>query len=181
MKAYIGPYLNYVGPFQIAALLSYVGVSKKTCTKLGGWLAQTWVNDVCEWIHDRRDRRVKVVLHKYDTWNAEVTIAYIAVPLLKQFKAVHKGSPRVANEDVPPELRGPENPPDYGPDAIDPKFHDRWLWVIDEMIWSLEQTLDNSIENDLIDRNDYAGLKEYEARMQRGLTLFGKYFKSLWD
>jgi len=187
VKVYIGPYVNYIGPYQIARLLRWVGVSENTCDRIGKWLAETWVDDVCQWIHDRRDRRVKVVLHKYDTWNCEVTLAYIAVPLLKQFREKTHSSPLVANEDVPPELRGPFrehilsaaqgiNKPDD-----DPHFHARWTWVLGEMIWSLEQILDNREEEALTDRNDYTALKEYEARLQRGLTLFGKYFNHLWD
>lgn len=188
MKVYIGPYVNYIGPYQITGWLNRIGVPNDTCDRIGKWLSETWVNDVCEWVHERRDRRVKVVLHKYDTWNCEVTLAYIAVPLLKQFRAKTHSSPLVANDDVPPELRGPFrdhvvsssaqglNAPDE-----DPNFHERWKWVLGEIIWSLEQILDNGEEEVLTDHNNYTALKEYEARLQRGLTLFGKYFNHLWD
>jgi hypothetical protein len=28
---------------------------------------------------------------------------------------------------------------------------------------------------------DFEGMRQYEARIQEGIDLFGKYFQSLWD
>jgi hypothetical protein len=53
----------------------------------------------------------------------------------------HKhGSPFVKNEDVPEHLRSTQEP---GPDNnwTDETVHDRWTWVLDEMIWAFEQDL----------------------------------------
>ena len=36
MKVTIGPYRNWIGPYQIANSLKKIGVSDDTCYKLGG-------------------------------------------------------------------------------------------------------------------------------------------------
>ena len=79
-----------------------------------------------------------VKLHKYDSWNADHTLALIILPLLKQLKETKHGAPHVDDEDVPEELRstatgareGLEN--DYD---LDHNWFKRWDWVMDEIIW----------------------------------------------
>jgi hypothetical protein len=93
MKVNIGPYLTWWGPYQIADLLKYVGVSEDRCWVIGKWLSETWVGDFCQWIYDKRQRTVKIRIDKYDSWNADSTIALIAAPLLKQLKATNHGMP----------------------------------------------------------------------------------------
>ena len=54
------------------------------------------------------------------------TLAQIALPMLYQLAKTKHGSPLVDIEDVPFELQG-----DYE-DAV----HDRWDWVMSEMIFA---------------------------------------------
>lgn len=105
MKVYIGPYKNWWGPYQIADLLRYVGFSKSKTHRIGEWLAETPLSDLCERIHARRKRTVKVVVHDYDVWGMDNTIALIVLPLLKRLKEKKQGSPHVDDEDVPERLR----------------------------------------------------------------------------
>lgn len=93
MKVYIGPYLSWWGPYQIADLLQHVGVSEDRCHDIGKWLSETWVNTVCQWIHDKRERKVKIRIDRYDSWSADSTLALIAAPLLKQLKETNHGIP----------------------------------------------------------------------------------------
>ena len=90
-------------------------------------------------------------------------------------------------------------------EAASEKFHAQWIWVLDQMIWSFEQEIDE--ENDYknyydpyepgeIVEGDFLFSKEerlktgkfnaekckaYNERKQLGFTLFGKYYQNLWD
>ena len=58
MKVSIGPYTNWIGPYQIANKIPFL--SEDAREKVGDWLAKTWVNDLCEWIHSKKHRNIKV-------------------------------------------------------------------------------------------------------------------------
>lgn len=183
MKVYIGPYVNWWGPYQIADLLQYVGVSKDTCHKIGHWLSETWVGTLAQKIHDKRSRSVRIRIDAYDTWSMDHTLALIVLPMLSQLKATKHGSPNVDDEDVPPELRASAAPLLKNSWDLDENFHRRWEYVIDRMIWSFEQLV---LEDDSIYYYDggaynYEKHRDYQMQIQKGLVLFGKYFRSLWD
>lgn len=198
MKVYIGPYINFIGPYQIADLLQCVGVSEARCFKIGTWLSKTWLIDVCEWIHAKRNRQVKIKLHRYDTWSIDATLGLVILALLKQYREHMRGAPYTQDADVPEELRSTACPPakEY---EIDANHFRRWEWVVDEMIWAFEQTTDPDSDDQFYTgrehfadvenfkkyydkvKVDSAGLKEHAERIQRGTTLFGKYYQGLWD
>lgn len=204
MKVYIGPHPRWVGPYQLADLLQYVGVSEERCHEIGEWLSKTWVNTFCEWFHEKFGKRRKVIkIHPYDTWSVDDTLAPIILPLLKQLKATQHGYPFTEDEDVPEELRSSAAPAlteeekNCGvPDQLHEK---RWEWIMNEMIWAFEQLNDPDHADkfwegreDLPDidkwpegfrklKCDYDGLKAHEERIRRGTTLFGKYYQALWD
>ena len=209
MKVYIGPYKNWIGPYQLADMIPLI--SQDTSHKIGEWLAETWVNTVCEWIHGNQERKIKVRIDKYDTWSMDNTLAHIILPMLKQLKATKHGSPFVDDEDVPEHMRHTysKGPDDYETD--DPWVHFKWDWVLNEIIWTFENELDDSWEdqfrhgkpdfdfihvggeigtdselNEMIQRNpdywvDREGIKAYNKRMNNGFKLFGKYYRNLWD
>jgi hypothetical protein len=207
MKVYLGPYPNWFGPYQVADMLQYVGVSEPTCFKIGKWLSKTWLGAFAEWFHEKfRQRRVVVKIHKYDTWNIDGTLNPIILPLLKQLRDTQHGSPFVDDADVPEYLRTTAAPPLTEAEkatASPDKLHwARWKWVLNEMIWAFEQLNDPDHEAEFWDRSapipetaaeminqvnsgrvrcDWDGLKAHEARIKRGTTLFGKYYQCLWD
>ena len=203
MKVYIGPYKNWIGPYQLADMIPFI--SEATSFRIGTWLANTWVNDVCEWIHSKQQRKVKIRIDKYDTWSMDNTLALIILPMLKQLKASKHGSQIVEDEDLPVHMR-------YGdPDECDRWVHYRWEWVLNEMIWAFEQELDDSWEDqfihgkseidwklvsgsedddsgmyEMIQKNpeywvDREGIRLYNDRINNGMRLFGKYYRGLWD
>ena len=222
MKVSIGPYKNWIGPYQIAGLLNYVGVSKKKCNHIADSMPD-WVTNVCAWIHSKNKRKQKVHIDYWDTWNMDDTLALIILPMLKQLKEKKHGSAIVDLEDVPEHLRGngtSQNEDiqlhlDFGADHKEQfekdawaSLHDRWDWVMDEMIWAFEQIHpDNDWEKQyhsgVIDIEfqrvpdsdcsemvrgpndthvfDYEGYTKHAERIQNGLRLFGVYFGSLWD
>ena len=194
MKVYIGPYVNYVGPYQIAEWLKYVGVSEDYRYTIGKALDErTWLGAICQFIDKYRQRTERVKLHKYDTWNIDSTLAPIILPLLKQYRATSQGSPPTEDADVPEHLRSTAAPPRAVDEHADKFWEARWHWIVDEMIWAFEQLNNPEHDSQFFTHpdppdDDYAnikldsdGLAAHEERINRGLTLFGKYLRGLWD
>jgi len=203
MYVKIGPYKNWWGAYQLADLLRKVNVNDERCDKIGDWLANTWVHTFCSWVDSKRNRTIKVRIDDYDTWSMDATLAYIILPMLKQLKKTTHGAPNVDDKDVPEHLRSIHAPSKQNKWDTDDNWHDRWDWVLDEMIWVFEQVNidwedqyyeeigygqlkdnENSLDEIIWDKApviDRDGLKKHGERMQNGFTLFGKYFQNLWD
>ena len=209
MKVYIGPYTSWFGPYQLADLLQYVGVSEDTCHKLGEKLDSiTPVRAFFEWF-DRtfKKRRIDIKIHDYDVWSMDDTLAVIILPMLKLLKEKKHGYAMVDDEDVPAELRSTAAPAltqeQINTACPDDNGEARWNWVLDEMIWTFEQMLSDDAESrfhydldpakprdepgldleQMLARGGYdkAGYTAWQERKTRGFTLFGKYFEALWD
>lgn len=211
MKVYIGPYVNWIGPYQIADKI-FFWVEKYPDDKLaerwdyklherfGKWLASTWVDTVCQWIHSKKKRSEMVIVDNYDVWGADHTLSTIIVPVLKKLKEVKHGSPMVDPEDAPkkfmPTAKQRKAAEAHG--GWDEKNHARWEWVLDEMIWAHEQIIDDDGDSKFYDHSesdketdftesirklkvDRKGLKAHHERITNGLRLFGKYYRALWD
>lgn len=166
MKVHLGPYRNWIGPYQIADKIffwidrngiyaeepeRYKRWDYRTAERLGDWLASTWVNDFCRWIELKKSRKVKIRIDPYDTWNMDHTLALIILPMLKQLKATKHGSPLVDDEDVPEHLRSTAARPKENEWDTDDHHHVRWDWVLDEMIWAFEQRLDDDADRNYFD------------------------------
>jgi len=199
MKVKIGPYKNWIGPYQITDMIFFWVNRKglipdddprwnrwdyKAADKFADWLADTWVFDLCEWIHSKRPRKVRIHIDEYDTWSMDHTLSMIIHPMLVQLKETKHGSPFVDDEDVPEHLRSTAAPEltqeqkDCG--TTDDNFHKRWEWVLDEMIFAHHCQF-NDWEDEYYERKDYDGMKEIEKRIANGYRLFGKYYQGLWD
>jgi hypothetical protein len=166
-----------------------------------------------------KNRKVKIRIHKYDTWNMDHTLAMIILPMLKQLRDTQHGSPNVDLEDVPESMRLIDHE-EYDSQKcfdfyhepnlqnIQCDIHDRWHWILDEMIWAFKQLVNEDSdkkfwtgEPDIIfvpceDGSNFSkmehgpnhtvvfdseGYNKHQNRIQRGLTLFGKYYHGLWD
>ena len=105
----------------------------------------------------RKNKAETIVIHDYDTWNVDVTLAHIIVPLLKQLKERKLGAHSVDNEDVSNELRASdEDLHTYSKNGeTDKHFFDRWDYVIDEMIWAFQQKLEEWEEQFASGEHDY--------------------------
>lgn len=137
MKIYIGKYLNYWGPFQIADWLSKFGASEDTCIKVGDKLNKV-IGPLCNWIHKKQKRKIKIRIDRYDVWSLDHTLAYIIAPALRELKKDKHGAPFVDDEDVPENIRSTAAPAKENEYDTD-KFHfDRWDYVIDEMLFAFE-------------------------------------------
>ena len=148
---------------------------------------------------DRRQQKVKVRIDRWDTWSMDHTLAPIILPMLKQLKETKHGAPNVDPKDVPKELRPTTKwkKAYEGDGTTDPKFFERWDWVMDEMIWAFEQKCrdhweedyygpyieseDGSILGGRFEWTDDKGRQAHQERMSNGFRLFGKYYENLWD
>ena len=140
--------------------------------KLGEWLAggrgnhDNWLSKTCAWIHktfqNAGERRVKIRIDDSDCWGADHTLALIIVPVLEKLKAHKNGSPFVEDVDLPPHLRMTKREHKVHDEghwnkklkaseeeqkAASDKFHARWEWVLDEMIWAFRQHADANWED----------------------------------
>lgn len=208
MKVYLGPYKSYFGPYQLAEALCFwvkpvtneFGRKQKPdwVHNFGHYLSQTPIGGFLNWIHSKRTRIVLVKIDNYDIWGMDSTLAIIILPMLKKLKKSKQGVPYVNPEHLPSELVFEPN--DNG-DLTFEQMKIQWNWVLDEMIWAFEQAhpdtdweaqyhrptgntlTDNptSIFNGLPETKfDSVGYNSHSERMQRGFTLFGQYFQSLW-
>ena len=164
-------------------------------------------------------RKIKVEIDAYDTWNLDHTLALIIYPALLQLKATKNGAPGEFG-DVGGESFSKQDSFDFYQETHDESWKvgvERWDEILDKMIWSFEQLLKYSydeqyhhgtavydwIKSDktypnpvtgkveaayqMVDKNpaehwyDSVGHTKHEERIQEGLELFGKYFRSLWD
>ena len=125
-----------------------------------------------------------VKIDKWDTWSMDTTLAPIVLPMLKQLKATKHGSPLVDDVDVPEELHYMKGKSKKAQAHNENLIHERWDWVMNEMIWAFEQIVDEDSMYDKIDMDSKGWgkrLKTLDDRINHGTALFGKYFRALWD
>jgi len=180
MKVYIGPYKNWIGPYQIAEkILFWRDKEDDSVHEFGEFLAKSnLLVDICEYIHSKRNRKINVRIDNYDTWSMDHTLAYIVVPMLKQLKEKTHGAPFIHDEDVPEHLRKSTAPPTKYEWDTDENYFKRWEWVMNEMIFAFESKVTEWDENVNCNFEDRLVV---EARIQNGFVLFGKYYQGLWD
>jgi hypothetical protein len=186
MKVKIGPYIDWIGPYQILdklllvdhKWLPFAQQREELSDRVGRLLcAHTPLERVCNWIHKLKRRQVRVTLDEYDTWDMDETLRLIIGPLLLQLKEQKQGSPWVDDGDVPEHLRSYSIGAYEGLDPweIDRNFHQRFDWVLDELIWVFT-TPHHEVKYEL-EGSDY---DQYEERIQNAYRLFGKYYQALW-
>lgn len=183
MYVKMGPYKDYFGPYQLAEkILFWKDKEDDAVYDLGEKISETFIGDFLFWIDTKKKRTEKVRIDQYDTWSMDHTLAVIILPMLKQLKATKHGSPAVDDKDVPKHLRSTVKPADDEYD-IDGLFHQRWDWVMDEMIWAFEQIVDDNSDAVYFEDGtlNVEGWKAYNKRIDNGTRLFGVYFRGLWD
>ena len=121
-----------------------------------------------------RDRKVSVRIDRDDTWSMDETLAHIILPMLYQLAKTKMGSPMTDLEDVPFELQGDHE------DAI----HERWDWIMAEMIYAFEEKTNDWEERFFCSEREYdsykAEMDQIRGRISNGFRLFGKYYEALW-
>ncbi len=203
MKVYIGPYVDsrYVVSFHYKYMnKKYKWEWEKSNTrfermleKLEDWTQVVLDATINKLIKDRK-RKFDVQIDDYDTWSMDHTLAYIILPMLKQLKATKHGSPYIDNEDLPEHLRLSEredavfnhgyydkslNASEEELEAASEKFHSQWVWVLDQMIWSFEQELDED-EGDHNFYEPYAPDEVIKPRMVSVVNKDGTTLEKEW-
>lgn len=211
MKAIIGPYKNWIGPYQIAdKIFFWQDKYNDDCVwadrahRFGTWLAEnkdgsdSWLLKLCNWIDSKRKRHIYVRIDNYDVWNMDDTLRHIIGPMFIKLKATKHGSPNVDDEDVPEHLRSTMAKPKENDWDIDELFHQRYEWILDELIWAFtsdhEANREKFYDWSQVDKKeanlqsqlkklkvDDAGLEAYDLRLQTAYKLFGKYYQTFWD
>lgn len=104
---------------------------------------------ISKYLKGNGDRKISVEIDRYDTWSMDHTLAYIALPLLIQLKHTKHGIPHefaeVGGEDYNAQDSFDfykENHNDYFDEGVR-----RWEEVLDHMIWSFQQLVDDDYES----------------------------------
>lgn len=175
MKVYIGPYVNWIGPYQIAEKLMFWAnkYEDERVFAFGKWLAEnkdgnpTLLNKFCSWIHSKKNRKIKVKIDGYDTWSLDETLCHVIHPLLVEFRKYPGGIAATDMEDIPGNLH----------DTYDGDYYSKqaYMWIIDEMIWAFDPEWEEKYG---LGTDNY---QENASRRQNGFRLFGKYLTTLWN
>jgi hypothetical protein len=128
-----------------------------------------------------------IKIDKYDTWSMDSTLSPIILPMLKQLKECKHGAPWTDDEDVPEGLRSTSASPKENEWDTDDNHFKRWDWIMDEMIFAFEELCKDDWQREFYENKpeemhwDKDGWTKHNARIQKGLELFGKYYRNLWD
>ena len=181
----------------------------------------TWLYKFLTWVDKQKQKvpREIVKIDRWDTWSMDHTLAPIILPMLKQLRESKHGSQIVDLEDVPEFMRTTETEDwddqkcfDFyhetdlhGFNKCGYDVHDRWDWVMGEMIFAFEsigsdwedkyhmgvndlrwKKLENGMSQmehgpDHTHHWDIEGWQAESKRIDNGFRLFGKYFRGLWD
>jgi len=204
MKVKLGPYKTWVGPFQIVdKLLFFVNEDKRHI--VGRWLTETPLNNICQFIYNKRQRKVEVKIDRYDTWSTDHTLSLIIHPMLLQLQKTKHGSPFTDDKDVPKHLRSTSAPPKENEYDTDANHDARWDWILGEMIFAFGEIASGTWEDQFHSGEhdikwvptegglemqngpndtyvfDRKGYDKHLERITNGTKLFGKYFMALWD
>ena len=133
MKVFIGKYKsNWISPYTI---LEKVFFWRKNYDAFDHEPPK-WLEKLCQLhstVANKINPRVEYVhIDKYDTWSMDHTLAKIIVPMLKQLKETKHGVPSQFVRDD-------------SDDALE-QGEKEWNAVMDEMIWSFEQVLNDTAE-----------------------------------
>ena len=74
-----------------------------------------------------------VKIESHDTWNCDITIAKILVPLLTKFKENLHGHPMNLEKVMPDHIKRNYSIPK------NERTHETWKWMLDEMIFAFSQ------------------------------------------
>ena len=201
MKVYIGGYRNhFLSPYIILEKFFFWRKDYDAYeNKPPQWLTDT-MEGISSFLDKLHPRIEHVKIDSSDVWSMDSTLGLIILPMLKKLKDDQQSSGFVYNEDVPEHLKSFNAPRvEYDWDT-DEFYHDRWAYVLDEMIFAFENInidWEDQFKTGVSDwkftdsgmvegpnhtmKYDWVGWKAHEARIQNGFRLFGVYFRSLWS
>lgn len=152
-----------------------------------------------------------VKIDYWDTWSMDTTLAPIILPMLKQLRDTKHGYGMIADEDVPNHLQSIHALPktewewDGNAEARYDWVLNEMIFAFECLV---DDSWENAFRSGEFDHKtvackwdengkptlytwvegpnhtyqcDYDGIKKVNERIDNGLKLFGKYFRTLWD
>ena len=192
MKVYLSNYRNHwLSPYTICEKVCFwreIDYDEPWVVQVNKALEPVMqvIQAVLDTIHPRINY---VKIDKWDTWSMDSTLAPIILSMLYEIRKAKCGAPVTEDNDVPEELRSTSAPPRENSWDTDAFWFDRWNWILDEMIFAFESIVHDNWEDPFFTgmdgpkegrKWDKEGWLKVENRIQNGLTLFGKYYRSLW-
>ena len=157
MKVYISKYRNHwLSPYTILEKVFFwreIDYDEPKIDRLANIL-EPFCQALLKFLDFVHPRIRYVKIDKCDTWSMDSTLAPIILSMLKQLRDTKHGSQVVDLEDVPEPMRT-INHEEWDPQScfefyhepdlqkIQCDLHDRWDWVLGEMIWTFEQICDD--------------------------------------
>jgi hypothetical protein len=145
----------------------------------------------------------EIEIHDYDTWSMDHTLAPIILPMLNQLKENKHGSPANMKgfNQTSNQAQGSFDFYKEDDDLADTAGHKEWDEIMNKMIWSFTQKVDDVQSMDLYctyqdprpfeeifgdnepskSTYDWDKVRAHEDRVNEGFELFGKYYRNLWD
>lgn len=133
--------------------------------------------DIGNYVKYPKKRKIKIKIHNYDTYDLRSTLAIVIAASLKKFKKNKCGIPMFCF----PQLE------DYSPTEQEETIaKNNWDAILDSMIFAFDELAQEKEENKIYDMNlspeqTKKELDELREKVQEGLDLFAKHYKSLWS
>jgi hypothetical protein len=143
-----------------------------------------------------KERKVDIRIDKWDTWSMDNTLSLIIEPMLKQLKETQNGHPCLTThegcEGCSCETQWAEilDKMIFAFESLNNDYEDQYHSGEMDIVWTPIDAHGNETPDGEYRRMDKGpndthkfdtdGWKNHEARIQEGLELFGKYFRSLW-
>jgi len=146
----------------------------------------------------KKPRIEKVAVHPWDTYSADNTLALVIHPVLVAFKEDVKEKGAVPSDFLDPVDVSAMTEEEA--QALHEKMYNeallKWEGIIDQMIWSFGEVKGDyageesffkikDTDADVMDLEsrydiDNNGLNDYYEKIDEGLKLFARYYRSLW-
>jgi hypothetical protein len=147
MKVYISNYRDHwVSPYTILEKVFFwreIDYDEPIIDRLSNIIlpfSKAWMKFL-DFVHPKINY---VKIDRWDTWSMDHTLAHIILPMLKQLQASKHGAPYVDDEDVPEEFKSTNAPEKENEWDTDDNHFKRWDWVLDEIIFAFQNTVDES-------------------------------------
>lgn len=189
MRINIGPYPDWIGPYQIAQKILFWKdkYEDDIVHDFGKFLAEdkngnpSMLNRFCNWVDRKKKRKIKIKIDPYDTWNVDSTLSPVIHAILVEFVKDVPSTASVDREDVPEELHSTYGEYNESDGGFSTQYsHEAWLYVLNEMIYAFDPEWDKKYGFGS-DSYTYANYNEHAKRQQKGYELFGKYFSRIWN
>ena len=91
MKVKIGKYVKFCGPYEIAQkIFFWMNPWHPMVERFGDLLSKRFgILKLSNWIYEKRNRKISIKIDDYDSLDAFLTLAYIILPVLKNYYENH--------------------------------------------------------------------------------------------